>query len=198
MQLINTYEFKGDDRDFGGKFADSRLRSWINIKLNQIGSVPVATKASHQAGVSHRRWLKDSNDPNKGYDFAEKQAEASGRRVITNSLTGTMTGVLLKASAAYPFKFGSPNIDYQFRINLSVKDDKLRLTDGGLSHNLFPFYEAYIRYNGKNYELYDFRSPFGGPGPYNLGEYVHNCFIDGLGPVRERMLPIPASVAPPE
>jgi RHS repeat-associated protein len=184
-QPWSQWYFEGDDRDFGGSFERSRLRSWFTIDSCDIGyATNDSVKVYHDTGWSQRRQEEIRSVPgfdypvSVGYIYQRDKATARGSQKIANGVIGTQlrsTRVTATAAASYPFSLLSPDIDYTFYIYFYISKRNEVRTKIGAAHNSFPDYEVII----DGTVVYKYRTDDTGPGLFNLTIGDVKRLIDG-------------------
>jgi hypothetical protein len=173
--LWNDWEFRGDNRDFGGKFEDSRLRSWAVIDSRNIGKVHEGEniKADTDTGISYRRRTVIIWPGVRAWEIQRgKQTDITHLERVSDKNERLGDAIILKsyitleAAAAYPFVAFSPEIDYKFVFEFRMVPWKPNDMYASVSfdHNQFPDYEALVN----NKLIYKYATSDKGPGFWNL------------------------------
>jgi RHS repeat-associated protein len=173
-RVSDTYQFKGDMRDFGEKGSS---RMWFQ---SQIDSCKIGTGRAaghHEMGFSHRRELVHCAVCGEDYwkYWPRKKGMLQVDRV-NSYFDGRCQSVIdANASGAYPFvpvpEAVTPKIDYRviFILNALPFDRVEVCVDG--QHDRFPAFEAIA--NGKILYQYDPKAHgHTGPRPSNLSGYM--------------------------
>ncbi len=153
---FSSWFFHGDERDFGGPFNQSKVRSWFTIDTSEIGhaqNVDIQTAT----GLSIRRKRDGS-----AYQSEVDQTTPKTSYSVENGKC--FTKITVAAAAHYPFYWYAPDIDYKFVFYFYVTSPGKVDTKIGYNHNQFPDYEVLM--NGD--VIYAYQTKDSGPGFWNL------------------------------
>jgi RHS repeat-associated protein len=168
---FSSWFFKGNDRDFGGPFEESKVRSWFTIDSKDIGHSG-QVEVQHAGTISERRkvttfWNFFPVSWYEGWVYEAKDAPAEGSSETANGTNGKCsTRVTVDAYGRYPFypAWMTPAIDYRFLIYFIITGPNTIVTKIGYNHNQFPDYEVRI----DDEVSYKYATPDAGPGWWNL------------------------------
>ena len=161
---FSDWKFKTDERDFGGSFQKSRIRSWFEIESTEIGRADQVT-VDHAAGRSVRGMWVANGRGGLRWETEAKTTQIKGGSETKNDTNGKCsTRVTVTASGNYHFYSFSPDIDYKFLIYFIITTPGSIITKIGFNHNSFPDYE--VRIDSK--VVYKYKTEDKGPGLWNL------------------------------
>ncbi len=167
MTLVNDWEFKTDQRGFGG--GTFRVYALIFFDSEYIGDLDSSSSSvSTGSNISKRRKALASG----GYMY--QAASAKPRELIRQSNSKCASQIYVTASGGYPFAFGSEllaDVGIGLSVNVSVEGPGEVLVDIRGTHDSFPDYEAILRSDGASTHMYQFETSASGPGllPDTLG-----------------------------
>jgi RHS repeat-associated protein len=166
--FFTGWEFKGDGRDFGGRFSDSRVRSSFSIDSTKVGNAGDVTVESDSGESERRRWERVWDcfpaPPFWVENHEKAKAEVKSSSETENNAEKEYTTVKVEAAGSYPFIKAAPDIDYMFKIYFFVIKKNTIDVRIAYNHNQFPDYE--VRINGK--VDYKYATEDDGPGFWNL------------------------------